>query len=187
MADTGVSATMLVIAPPLRTALDQTEIWKALANGDLSVVATDHCPYTLAQKSAGLHDFTRVPGGSGGVETRWALLFTEGVAAGRLSAERWATLWATNPARIFGLHPQKGSLMIGGDADLILVNPERQSRISIENLHMHTDHTPYEGRAVQGYPLTTILRGQVVVRDGELDDRPLGKVVSRRWPAQMVL
>jgi dihydropyrimidinase len=175
----GVEATYLVIAPPLRTAADQAALWAGLASGALSIVATDHCPYSRAQKAAGAADFTRAPGGTAGVETRWPLLFTEGVAAGRLSAERLAAVWAFNPARNFGLYPRKGSLAVGADADLILVDPARESTLSAATLHMNTDYSVYEGKKVKGFPVTTVLRGKVVVRDGQPVGEPQGRVIFR--------
>lgn len=178
----GVEATYLVIAPPLRRPEDQSQLWESLACDELSVVATDHCPYTLAQKKAGEKDFTRVPGGTAGVETRWPLLFTEGVSAGRISAERLALVWAMNPARIFGLHPRKGSLSIGADADLIIVDPQRETRLGQKMLHMRTDFSVYENKKVIGFPLTTLLRGRVVVREGEPVGEPAGQVIARSRP-----
>ncbi len=183
----GLPSTYLVIAPPLRKAGDQEKLWKALAAGDLAMVATDHCPYTLAQKSAGIDDFTRVPGGSAGVETRWPLLFTESYQHGRLSLERLAAVWAANPARRFGLFPRKGSIAVGADADLIIVNPDRTSALAIEKLHMNTDHTAYEGFEVSGFPLTAILRGEVVVQDGEPVGAPRGEVLTRSRDRQPVV
>jgi dihydropyrimidinase len=175
----GLPATYLVIAPPLRKPTDQEELWKALASGGLSMVATDHCPYTIAQKSAGIDNFTRVPGGTGGVETRWPVLFTESYVKGRLSLERLSAVWAANPARMFGLHPMKGSIAIGADADLIIVRPEAHTTLSIDHLHMNTDHTVYEGFQALGFPLTTLLRGQIVVQDGEPVGDPFGTLFTR--------
>jgi dihydropyrimidinase len=179
----GLEATLPVIAPPLRAAEDCRALWAALAADDLSAVATDHCPYSRQQKRAGLDDFTKVPGGTAGVETRWPVLFTEGVRAGRLSAGRLATVWAINPARIFGLYPRKAGLSVGADADLILVEPERSSVLSAEKLHMHTDHTLFEGRPVFGFPIRRVLlRGRTVVLDGEPAGEPHGQIAPRGRP-----
>jgi len=181
----GVEATYLVIAPPLRKAGDRAALWEALAADALSIVATDHCPYSRAQKAAGTTDFTRVPGGTAGVETRWPLLFTEGVATKRLTPERLAAVWALNPARRFGLYPRKGSLAVGADADLVIVDPERESRLSAAGLHMNTDYSVYEGKKVKGFPATTLLRGQVVACDGEPVGEPRGQVVFRGKPLRI--
>jgi dihydropyrimidinase len=174
-----VEATYLVCAPPLRNLRDQVALWKALASDALSIVATDHCPYSRAQKAAGVADFTRVPGGTAGVETRWPLLFTEGVAAGRLTPERLSAVWALNPARAFGLHFRKGRLSLRADADLVVVDPERKSTLSAKTLHTNADYSVYEGKQVKGFPVTTVLRGKVVVRDGQPVGRPYGDVILR--------
>jgi dihydropyrimidinase len=174
-----------VIAPPLRQAGDRAALWEALASDALSLVATDHCPYSRAQKAAGAADFTRVPGGTAGVETRWPLLFSEGVATQRLTPERLAAVWALNPARRFGLYPRKGSLAVGADADLVIVDPERESRLSAASLHMNTDYSVYEGKPVKGFPVTTLLRGQVVACEGEPVGEPRGQVVARGRPLRV--
>ena len=181
----GIEATYLVIAPPLRTPGDQEALWQALASDALSMVATDHCPYSRAQKAAGIADFTQVPGGTAGVETRWPLLFTEGVAAGRMTPERLAAVCAFNPARRFGLYPRKGSPAVGSDADLVVVDPHRESVISAAALHMHVDYSVYEGKPVKGFPLTTVLRGRVVAVDGQPVAEPSGQVILRDRPLRM--
>jgi dihydropyrimidinase len=181
----GVAATYLVIAPPLRQAGDRTALWEALASDALSLVATDHCPYSRAQKAAGAGDFTRVPGGTAGVETRWPLLFSEGVLARRLTPERLAAVWALNPARRFGLYPRKGSLAVRADADLVIVDPERESTLSAAGLHMNTDYSVYEGKKVKGFPVTTVLRGKVVVRDGQPVGESHGQVIFRNKPLRV--
>ena len=175
-----VESTYLVCAPPLRNLQDQVALWRALASGALSVVASDHCPYSRDQKAAGVTDFTRVPGGTAGVETRWPLLFTEGVVAGRLTPERLSAVWALNPARAFGLHSHKGSLGVGADADMVVVDPERTTTLSAKTLHMKTDYSVYDGKRVKGFPVTTVLRGKMVVRDGQPVGRPYGGLVPRR-------
>jgi dihydropyrimidinase len=182
----GVEATYLVIAPPLRQAGDRAALWEALASDALSIVATDHCPYSRAQKAAGATDFTRVPGGTAGVETRWPLLFSEGVLTNRLTPERLAAVWALNPARRFGLYPRKGGLAVGADADLVIVDPQRQSTLSAASLHMNTDYSVYEGKSVKGFPVTTLLRGQVVARDGEPVGEPHGQIVFRGKPLRIM-
>jgi len=176
----GLEATFPVLAPPIRTSADQAALWEALSSDALSVVATDHCPYSRAQKSAGIDDFRRVPGGMPGVETRWPLLFTHGVRAGRLTAQRLAEVWAINPARLFGLSHRKAGLSVGADADLIVVDPQRASVLSAQTLHMRTDYSMYENWPASGFPLSAVvLRGQVVVRDGQPLDEPRGQVVAR--------
>jgi dihydropyrimidinase len=173
-------AANLVCAPPIKTAQDRAGLWRALANGSLSMVATDHCPYTKAQKHDHLEDFTQVPGGMGGVETRLPLLYTKGVVEGRLSLSRFVEVWATEPARVFGLWPRKGAIAVGSDADLVILDPGRESVLRAAELHMNTECCPYEGWQVRGFPVTTVLRGQLLVDDGRLAvKQPPGRFVER--------
>lgn len=173
-------AASLVCAPPMKERADRTALWQALASDDLSVLATDHCPYTREQKEANLQDFTHVPGGVPGVETRLPIVFTEGVVGGRLSINRFVEIWATEPARVFGLYPAKGWIAPGADADLVIFDPDRESVLRADELHMNTDCMPYEDRKVRGYPVTTILGGEVIVDDGRLTtERPRGRLVRR--------
>jgi dihydropyrimidinase len=179
----GIEATYLIIAPPLRKETDRQYLWHALANDELSIVATDHCPYSLQQKRNGIDDFTKTPGGTAGVETRWPILFTHGLMQGRLTRERLAEVWAYNPAKRFGLYPRKGHLMVGADADMVIVDPTRSSVLSANSLHMNTDYSAYEGISVTGFPVTTILRGTVVVEDGDIPvESPRGTLLKRHKP-----
>lgn len=174
-------AAGLVCAPPVKSLSDQGALWQALTDDTLSVLATDHCPYSKQQKYACIDDFTRVPGGVPGVETRLPLIYTEGVVKGKLSLSRFVEIWATGPARAFGLYPRKGVIAAGSDADLVLVDPERRDELHAASLHMNTDCLPTEGWPVSGWPVTTILRGHVVVQDGNLiDDKPTGELVRRQ-------
>ncbi len=173
-------AASLVCAPPIKSRDDQDGLWKALANGTLSLLATDHCPYSQAQKYSSLDNFTRVPGGIPGVETRLPLIYTKGVADGRLSLSRFVDAWSTAPARAFGLYPRKGLIAVGSDADLTLIDPDRKSTLHASELHMNSDCLPYEGWEVCGWPVTTILRGQVVAQDGEpASQAPTGILIPR--------
>ena len=176
-----VQAAYLVCAPPIKSAQDQASLWQALANDSLSIVATDHCPYTKKQKEAHLDNFTLVPGGMAGIETRLPLVYTEGVVKGRLSLSRFVEVWATEPARLFGLYPRKGIIAVGSDADLIILDPNQRSTLQAAGLHMNTDCIPYEGLEVYGLPVTTILRGEVVVEEGRLaTEGPQGRLIDRR-------
>jgi dihydropyrimidinase len=160
-----------VMSPPLREAADQEALWRGLAGGDLQVVATDHCPFTLADKERGRHDFSRIPNGAPGIETRMVLLWDGGVRAGRIDAQRFVALTAAGPARIFGLWPRKGTIAVGSDADLVIWDPERETRLSVETLHMRVDYNPYEGRVVRGGPVVVMSRGDVIVDHGEWKGR----------------
>jgi dihydropyrimidinase len=170
----------LVCAPPIKSRVDQEALWKALANGTLSVLATDHCPYSQVQKYSNLDDFTRVPGGIPGVETRLPLGYTTGVRGGRLTLSRFVDIWSTGPARAFGLYPRKGLIAVGSDADLTLIDPAKTSMLRASELNMNSDCLPYEGWEVYGWPVTTILRGQVIAMDGSLvSQKPEGMLIPR--------
>lgn len=175
-----IRATHLVCAPSIKSAEDRTGLWNALASDSLSIVATDHCPYTREQKEAYADDFTHVPGGMAGVEVRLPLVYSEGVLSDRLTLNRFVEVWATEPARTFGLYPRKGTIAVGSDADLVILDPAQEDVLSASRLHMNSDCLPYEGMRVHGIPAATILRGQVLVEDGALrTDRPGGELVRR--------
>ncbi|MGZ5345717.1 MAG: dihydropyrimidinase [Actinomycetota bacterium] len=172
--------------PPLRTDADRDALWGALADGGLQAVSTDHCPFTRADRrrgtgGEGVENFTQVPGGLPGLETRVPLLY-QGVRDGRLSLERWVELIAAAPARLFGLSHRKGSLEPGLDADVVLFDPEAQHSLDASALHMRTDHSPYARRRIRGWPAVTISRGTIVARDGEPveGEAGRGRYVPRR-------
>jgi dihydropyrimidinase len=168
----GFEGAKYVMSPPLREAADQEALWRGLAGGDLQVVATDHCPFTLADKARGKDDFSKIPNGAPGIETRMMLLWDGGVRAGRIDAQRFVELTSAAPARIFGLWPRKGTIAVGSDADLVVWDPEREARLSVETLHMRVDYSPYEGRVVRGGPAVVMSRGEVIVDRGEWKGRP---------------
>jgi dihydropyrimidinase len=157
-----------VISPPLRTEADSDALWHALSDGTLSTVGTDHCPFTAEQKRAGLDDFRKIPGGAGGVEHRLALLYTYGILTGRLSFNQLVNICSAEPARIFGIHPRKGDIAAGSDADIVIWNPEPAGIISAESHHMNCDINIYEGIAVRGLPEYVIKGGEVVIERGEM-------------------
>jgi len=155
-----------VMSPPLRAASSQAPLWRGLVDGAISTVATDHCPFRLADKARGRDDFSHIPNGAPGIETRLLLLWHEGVRAERLSLNRFVEVVATAPARLFGLYPRKGALAVGSDADLVLWDPERRSTLAAATHHSRVDYSPYEGREVVGGPETVLARGEVVVDRG---------------------
>ena len=179
----GFEGAKYVLSPPLRDRANWEPLWRALAEGRLQTVATDHCPWNfVGQKDQGRDDFTQIPNGAPGVETRVPLLYSEGVGRGRLPLNRFVEACATAPARLFGLYPRKGTIAVGSDADLVIYDPEREMRLSPANLHMNVDYSPYEAFTVQGYPAMTLLRGQVIARDNEFVGRVGGGEFLKRNP-----
>lgn len=176
-------AARFVLSPPLRTKQDQAALWAGLHDGSIDVVATDHCPFFERQRELGREDFSRIPNGLPGVENRLELLYSEGVAKGRISLERFVEITATAPARIFGLYPRKGTLTPGADADLVIFDPSVESRISAKTHHMQCDHNPYEGWQIKGKCRTIILRGTVAIDDGKsFVGEGFGRYLSRDTP-----
>jgi len=151
-----------VISPPIRSKLDQEALWLALADGTVDVISTDHCPFnTFGQKDIGMHDFTKIPNGAGGIENRLALLFTYGVLTKKISLQQFVKLTSTNAARIFGLYPQKGALDVGSDADLVIWDPEAGFVISVETQVQKCDSNIYEGMEING-KADYVLKGGVI-------------------------
>ncbi|MEI6859720.1 MAG: dihydropyrimidinase [Shewanella sp.] len=175
-------AVKYVMSPPLRPKAELEKLWQGIEDGSIDTVATDHCSFTYHdQKQMGVDDFTACPNGMPGVETRMSLLFSEGVSKGRISPEKFVELTSFNPAKLFGLYPQKGCLLEGSDADIVLFDPELQVNISHDRLHDNTDYTPYESHAVTGWPIMTISRGKVVASHGEfLGKAGAGHFVHRK-------
>jgi len=156
-----------VMSPPLRDARHQDILWKALADGRIDTLATDHAPFDFAgQKEMGRGDFTKIPNGIPSLEERVKLLYSEGVAKGRLAPERFVEVASTNAARLFGLYPRKGVIAPGSDADLVIYDPDARTTLSAATHHMNVDYSAFEGWSVTGRPETVTLRGQVAVRDG---------------------
>lgn len=169
-----------VCAPPLRHRADQEALWEALRSGEIQTISTDHCSFTLAQKAAGRDDFTRIPGGMPGVETRGVLLYTYGVTAGRITAEQMTALLSANPAKLYGLWPRKGKIAAGSDADLVVYDPHGESRISAATQHANVDYSPYEGYSLAGQIDQVWLRGTQAVRAGRLCVENGGIFIPRR-------
>jgi dihydropyrimidinase len=170
-----------VCSPPLRPGGHPEALWGHLADGSIQQVSSDHAPFRFAdQKTQGRDDFTRIPNGLPGIETRLPILFSEGVSEGRISANRFVEITATNPAKIFGLYPRKGSLEVGADADVVLFDPRREVTIDHADLHSAVDYSPFQGMRIKGMPVVTISRGEVVARDGEaVGERGRGRRVER--------
>lgn len=171
-----------VMSPPLRERENNERLWKGIAEGSIQTVATDHCPFDFEfKKKLGSEDFTKCPNGAPGVEARMALMYSEGVAKNRISINRFVDVVSTTPARLFGLYPKKGSISVGADADLVVIDPDRRAVIKHENLHENVDYTPYEGMEVTGYPVMTISRGEIIVEEGRFTGkRGRGNFLKRK-------
>jgi dihydropyrimidinase len=182
----GWEAAKFLCSPPLRPAKDAKDLWHGLTNGTFHLVSSDHSPYRAegptGKRAAGPEPhFRHVPPGLPGIETRLTLLFSEGVGSSRITPEQFVALTATNPAKIYGLYPQKGSLMPGADADIVLWDAEMSGVIRHANLHDACDYTPYEGQAVRGQPVMTFSRGNCVWDRGQVFGGPgRGHMISRR-------
>jgi dihydropyrimidinase len=174
-----------VCSPPPRDEASQRACWLGLQTGVFQVFSSDHCPFRYEDAQGKLTpkartSFRWVPNGIPGVETRLPILFSEGVVKGRLSLEQFVALTATNHAKMYGLHPKKGTIAVGADADIAIWDPKRKVTITQSILHHGSDYTPYEGLEVTGWPVTTIVRGKTVVSDGRLaGDRPAGEYMAR--------
>jgi dihydropyrimidinase len=163
----GFEGAKFVCTPPMRSDADREALWLGLERRELQVISTDHAPFNFkGQKEMGLHDFTKIPNGLPGVEHRVMLMY-DAVRTGKLDIHHFVDLLCTMPAKLFGLFPRKGTIAPGSDADLVIFDPEREMTISAANQHQRVDYTPYEGMPVQGVPDTVLLRGRVIVKDGE--------------------
>lgn len=169
----GFEGAKHICSPPPRDAASQESVWRGLQNGTFKVFSSDHAPFRFddpqGKKIRGEGaSFVHVPNGIPGVETRLPLLFSEGVVKKRISLRRFVELTSTNPARLYGLMPRKGTIAIGADADIAIWDPKRQVTITNDMLHHNVDYTPYEGRVVTGWPQIVLSRGEVIIRDGKL-------------------
>ncbi len=161
-------AARRVMSPPFREKKHQESLWNGLISGSLSVVATDHCAFTTEQKRFGVGDFTKIPNGTGGLEDRLPILWTNGVATGRLTPNEFVAVTATNIAKILNLYPKKGAILVGSDADIVVWDPSKEKVIRAETQQSTIDYNVFEGHAVKGLPRFTLTRGQVAVYDGEI-------------------
>jgi len=168
-----------ILQPPLRAAGEPDLLWALVEAGMVDLVATDHCDYTVDQKTA-QDDFTRTPGGLPGLETLLPLMYTYGAAEGRLTLGQLVEMLSAAPARIWGLWPRKGVLLPGSDADLVVYDPQPRGSIAAERLHHLAGYTPYEGMPVQGRVRATVSRGRVIYREGRFTGRRgRGRFVAR--------
>ena len=164
-------AARRVMSPPFRNKIHQDSLWAGLQSGSLSVVATDHCAFTTAQKRYGVGDFTKIPNGTGGLEDRMPMLWTHGVRTGRLTMNEFVAVTSTNIAKILNCYPRKGAVLVGADADLVVWDPEKTKTIMAKSQQSAIDYNVFEGKEVTGLPRFTLTRGHVAVHDGEMRTR----------------
>ncbi|GGF87349.1 dihydropyrimidinase [Rhizobium wenxiniae] len=174
-----------VMSPPFRNKQHQDSLWAGLASGSLQCVATDHCAFTTDQKRYGLGDFRKIPNGTGGLEDRLPMLWTYGVATGRITMNEFVAVTSTNIAKILNLYPRKGAILVGADADLVVLDPKKSKTISAKTQQSAIDYNVFEGKQVTGLPRYTLSRGVVVVDDGMVKSREgHGQFVAREpYPA----
>ncbi len=175
----GLESAKFVCSPPLRKKEDSKALWHALKTGEINTVATDHCSFTLEQKSVGLEDFSKMPNGLPSVESRGILMYTYGVCKRRISIEQMCRLLCENPAKLYGMYPKKGAIKVGSDADIVVFDPKADGFITKNTHHSKADYTPYEGVRTKGRVESVYLRGREVVKNGEPILMNKGKYIKR--------
>jgi dihydropyrimidinase len=176
----GVEGMKHVMSPPLRDKRNNGILWKALAAGAIDTVGTDHCPFDTEQKQLGEAAFTQIPNGIPGIEDRVNLLYTHGVARGKLDLNRFVDVASTQAAKLFGLFPRKGTIAVGSDADLVIYDTSYRGVVSAKTQSMNTDYNGFEGMPIEGRPSVVTVRGQVQVKDGKfVGDSKRGRLLRR--------
>ncbi|MBC5997073.1 dihydropyrimidinase [Romboutsia ilealis] len=177
----GFEGAKYVMSPPLRNVKNNDILWKALEQNQIDTIGTDHCSFNYKkQKELGMEDFSKIPNGAPGVEHRVGLLYTYGVSTNKISINRMVELLSTNPAKIYGLYPQKGAIEVGSDADLVVLNPNKTKVIKAEDQVQNVDYTPYENYRLNCEIERVYLRGKEVSRNGKvIDNFPTGKYLKR--------
>ena len=169
-----------VMSPPLREKKDQQTLWAGINQGLVQVVATDHCPFMWEQKLMGKDDFSKIPNGHPAIENRMELLYSEGVDKGKITLNKYVEVACTNPAKIFGMFPRKGTIAVGSDADIVIFDPTEKHVLSAKTHHMNVDYSGYEGRELTGKVKTVLLRGTVAIDDNTcLVDKGYGQFIKR--------
>ncbi len=176
----GEKGHLYATCPQIKKREDNKRLWQGLIEGDLQVIATDTCTFDTKQKAMWNGDFRKIPFGLPGVETMFPLMYTEGVGKKRFSVNHLIRLVSTNPAKLFGMYPQKGTIAIGSDADLVIFDPEKELTLQSKHLQTNCDWSPFEGWQLKGYPETTISRGKVIVTNREfVGERGQGSFLKR--------
>lgn len=176
----GFDGAKYVCAPPLRKPEDQEALWKALASDKIQTISTDHCSFTTEQKKLGLDDFTKIPGGMPGAETRAMLIYTYGVREGKITLEQMCRLLSENPAKLYGMYPRKGVIQEGSDADIVILNPEKKDVITSDDQEQKVDYAPFEGTEIAGRIEDVFLRGHHVVKNHKIVEIHKGEFISRK-------
>ena len=174
-----LQAAKYVCSPPIRKPADREALWRAIRRGEVQTVSTDHCSFTTQQKLAGRDDFTAIPGGIPGVETRGELIYTFGVAKKKIGLGAMCRVLAENPAKLYGLFPRKGVLAPGSDADIVVYDPNADHVIHAEDMVGAADYNPYEGVVTKGSIRQVWLRGKPAVSSGKVLAGPDGKYLPR--------
>jgi dihydropyrimidinase len=170
-----------VMSPPLRERKDQATLWAGINQGLVNVVATDHCPFMWEQKLMGKDDFSKIPNGHPAIENRMELLFSEGVNKRKITLNKYVEVTATNAAKIFGMFPKKGTIAVGSDADILLMDPNKKHVLSAATHHMHVDYSGYEGWELTGKVETVLLRGKVAIDNNECKvNKAYGQFIKRK-------
>jgi dihydropyrimidinase len=183
----GFEGSKWVMSPPLRKEKDRHALWDGINQNLVHTVATDHCPFCMNQKEMGIKDFSKIPNGAPGVEHRMELMYSEGVEKGKITLNKFVEVTSTASAKIFGLFPKKGTIAVGGDADIIVFDPKIEHTLSSKTHHMNCDYSAYEGWQVKGKVRTTILRGTVAVDQGKaLVGKGFGKYLPRSQSGKMI-
>lgn len=171
-----------IMSPPLRKEKDIEALWRGVNNGDIQVIATDHCPFNFSkEKQLGKDDFTKCPNGAPGVEERVNIIFSEGVKKGRISINKFVEVMCTNPSKIYGCYPQKGTLLPDSDADIVIIDGNKNRIITKKELHSAVDYSLYEGKEVFGEIELVIQRGEIIVKNNKfLGKKGNGKFLKRK-------
>jgi dihydropyrimidinase len=176
-----------VMSPPLRQKKDQDTLWAGINQGLVQVVATDHCPFKWEQKLMGKDDFSKIPNGHPAIENRMELLFSEGVVKNKITLNKFVEVTATNPAKIFGMFPRKGTIAVGSDADILIFDPKQKHQLSAKTHHMNVDYSGYEGWEVTGKVKTVLLRGKIAIENGHCHvDKGYGNFIKRKKVSQVI-
>ena len=176
-----------VMSPPLREKKDQATLWAGINQGLVQVVATDHCPFMWEQKLMGKNDFSKIPNGHPAIENRMELLFSEGVMKNKISLNKYVEVSSTNAAKIFGMFPAKGTIAVGSDADIVIMDPNEKHTLSALKHHMNVDYSGYEGWEITGKVKTVLLRGKLAIDDNQCYvEKGYGKFIKRKKVTQNI-